>query len=340
MNNTSDMSELLSVGLVGVIHLAGRTAPMQRYITTIRGWRKEAFVTLDLPVVSSRYIPIKKDMACVLRFFSEGRACGFDAPVISVNASIENPYLQLAWPRKFECVTVRRFERVPTKIVGKVIFDDQLEKNCEIVDISAGGCRLLADFHSEPGDMIRLSFALPDATWLEDVKAYVRNVRKMAEHISMGCEFAPDEKAAQTSSGFYVSSTLERLRQTDNSKVRLLLIERDDAVVEVIRNALQPKGYDVISAQSIIDAFFRLKMLPPRALLLNYNFKDIPPLEICRLVRQTADFDRLPIFIYGGQDPQLDKLGKAVGLTRYISSENMLYELARALSETANNAFP
>ncbi|HOJ34824.1 MAG TPA: PilZ domain-containing protein [Candidatus Hydrogenedentes bacterium] len=338
MNNQPDISEFLSVGLVAVIHVAGRADPFHRYITSIRGWRKDAFVTLDLPIVSSRYIPIKKDMECVLRFFSEGRACGFDAPVISVNASIENPYLQLAWPKKFECVTVRRFERVPTKIAGKVIFDDQLEKNCEIVDISAGGCRLLADFYSEPGDTIRLSFALPDATWLEDVKAYVRNVRKMAEHISMGCEFAPEEKAAQTSSGFYVSSTLERLRQADNSKVRLLLIEKDDAVVDVIRAALQPKGYEVISAKSIVDAFFRLKMLPPRALLLNYNLKDLPPLEICRLVRQTNDFDKLPIFIYGGKDPQLGKQGHSVGLTGYISSENMLYELAKALAETASNS--
>ncbi len=339
MNGQDPLTDLLSVGLVATIHLAGRTAPVHRYLTSIRGWRKDSYITLDLPIVSARYVPIKKDMECVVRFFADGRACGFDARVISVNASIENPYLQVAWPDACECITIRRFERIATHIPGTVMVDGNVARKCEVVDISAGGCRLLTDFAANPGSLLRLSFALPDATWLENVKTFVRSVKRMADRNSLGCEFAEDEKTAQTSSGFYVSSTLQRLRSSsDATNRRLLIIEKDDSVVEVIRAALEAKGYEVISARNVVDGFFRLRMLPPRALLLNYNLTDLRPLEIFRLLRQSTDFQRLPVFIYGGQDPELAKKAPAIGLTGYISSENMLQELAKALARTTDHS--
>lgn len=337
MNEHIALPELLSVGLVATIHLAQHTDLYHRYLTTIRGWRKDSFVTVDLPIMSARYIPIKRGMECVLRFFSNGRACGFDAPVISVNSSIENPYLQLAWPDRYECILVRRYERIPTRIPGVVLLPDRISQKCEVLDVSAGGCRLLGDFDMQPGKLLRVSFTLPDATALENVKVFVRNLKKMSEKTSLGCEFAEDERAAQTSSGFYVSSTLQRLRSAELPNRRLLVIEKDDAVIDVLRGALEPRGYEIISARTVVDGFFRLRMLPPRAVLLNYNLNDLSPLDICRLLRESSDFKKLPVFVYGGNDPQLAKEAPHIGLTGYIRSENLLFELAKALAQATEN---
>lgn len=336
MDVKGDLAEHLVVGLVATIHPAGRTDPVHRYLTVIRGWRKDAFITLDLPIVSARFIPVKKDLHCVVRFFANGRACGFDARVLSVNPSIENPYLQVTWPDQFESVAVRRFERIPTHIAGTIAFEGVGDRRCEIVDLSAGGCRVVTDADVGPVKQVRLSFALPDATWLEDVKAIVRNIKKLADAVALGCEFEKEENLARTSSAFYVSTTLERLRAADAPNRRLLVIEKDPAVVDVIRTALEPKGYEIVSAPNMVDGFYRLRMLPPRALLINHDLKELPPIEVCKLVRESSGFQKLPIFVYGGEDADLQRRARDLGLTGYITSVDMLTELANALAHASD----
>jgi len=112
MASKPGLDELLSVGLAVSVHPNPNVKTSPRLKAYIRGWSKGKYVLIDQPVVNMRFLPVKQNRPCVVRFIAQGWVCGFDGLVVSSSESIDQPYFKMEWPDKLAVIQVRKDERV------------------------------------------------------------------------------------------------------------------------------------------------------------------------------------------------------------------------------------
>ena len=71
-------------------------------------------------------------------------------------------------------------------------------------------------------------------------------------------------------------------------RMRILVVDDDDAVREALRRALQLEGYEVELASDGAEALDRLKLdsVEPDALVLDVSMPRLDGLEVCRRLRR------------------------------------------------------
>ena len=76
---------------------------------------------------------------------------------------------------------------------------------------------------------------------------------------------------------------------------RILIIEDDRDIVELVRYNLANEGFQVNAALDGNTGLSSLKKTPPDLLLLDLMLPKMSGLEICREVRKDDSLNRLPI---------------------------------------------
>ncbi|HPJ98021.1 MAG TPA: PilZ domain-containing protein [Candidatus Hydrogenedentes bacterium] len=287
---------VFSVGSPAVVHTNPGECDEKRYPTRVRGWHAGNYVLLDRPMTEDAAELSAKSQRCLLRFVSEGRACGFPCTIFK-NSDAAIPYLRVSWPRKLECVDIRKHQRAQIRVPCKIARVDQPDLAGETTDLSQGGCGIWTDTRLALNTAVQLSFGLPDGSTISGARATVRNVRTIDNGFLLGCMFDEDEPACAVCD-FFVTTTIERTRGCKNQK-RALLLEGENDRAEVVRAKLQGKGYHVIRVSCLVDAFFSLRMAFPSCLWVGAEQAEIPVAEICRILRETNGLASLPIYVVG-----------------------------------------
>lgn len=115
-------------------------------------------------------------------------------------------------------------------------------------------------------------------------------------------------------------------------KHRILCIEDDPDTCEMLTIALQPAGYDVISAHTAKDALHKASMEDFAALLLDTNLPDISGIELCRQIR-TFD-NNTPIIFYSGEArPEIIKEAMKAGAQAYLKKPIDPFEVGETIAE-------
>ena len=300
------MQELFTVGSPAVIHTNPGEGDEKRYPTVIRGWYQGNYVLLDRPLTDETGTAFTKSQRGLVRFVSEGRACGFPCTLLKCGDQT-SPYLRVSWPRKIECVGIRKHERVELRVPCKIVRENQADIQGETIDLSGGGCGVWVETRIAADTPIRLSFSLPDASTISGAAAIVRSSRPVGNGFLLGCMFEEDEPA-RTACDFFVTTTVERMRGGEHQK-RALLLESEDVRADGTQAKLEEKGYRVITVSCIVDAFFSLRMAFPTCFWIGAEQAELPAMDICRILRQTNGFQALPIYVIGGNDGgQADEL--------------------------------
>lgn len=315
-----DLESLFSVGCPAVIHTSPGDRDEKRFPTAVRGWFEGNYVLLDRPIVDETVAPFAKSQRCLVRFLSEGKACGFPCTLLK-NGDNVSPYLRVSWPRKIECVGIRKHERVEIRVPCKIRRENQHDLEGETIDLSAGGCGIWTETRIAPDTLVRLSFSLPDASTISEARARLRSVRAVGRGFLIGCMFEEDEEA-RTACDFFVSTTVERMRGGKHQR-RALLLESEDVRADGTRAKLEQKGYRVITVSCIVDAFFSLRMAFPSCFWIGAEQPEMPALDICRILRETKGFDSLPVYVIGSNDTGLGDELKALGVV-YVSSIDLM----------------
>jgi two-component system response regulator MprA len=99
--------------------------------------------------------------------------------------------------------------------------------------------------------------------------------------------------------------------------MRLLVVDDDRPLRDVLRRALTLAGYDVRLAESGAEALSEVASSIPDAVVLDIGLPDIDGLEVCRLLRREGN--RVPVLMLTARDAVADRIdGLDAGADDYL----------------------
>jgi two-component system OmpR family response regulator len=108
---------------------------------------------------------------------------------------------------------------------------------------------------------------------------------------------------------------------------RLLVVDDEEALADMVSTALRFAGYDVRSVQSGFDAMRAVKAEEPHLLVLDVNLPDVDGFEVCRRLRR--DGHTMPVIFLTARDGLDDlRTGFRQGGDDYLTKPFSLEELS------------
>src|SRR6201996_5778488 len=99
--------------------------------------------------------------------------------------------------------------------------------------------------------------------------------------------------------------------------MRLLVVDDDRGLRDVLRRALSLSGYEVMLSETGSDALFQVASVVPDAVVLDIGLPDIDGLEVCRLLRREGN--RVPVLMLTARDAVSDRIdGLDAGADDYL----------------------
>ena len=93
-----------------------------------------------------------------------------------------------------------------------------------------------------------------------------------------------------------------------SSKPRVLVVEDDGEIAEVLRRSLRLEGYDVRLAGDGSDALEESSVFEPDAVVLDLGLPRVDGIEVCRRLRREGDVPILILTARDGVDARVEGL--------------------------------
>jgi two-component system phosphate regulon response regulator PhoB len=101
---------------------------------------------------------------------------------------------------------------------------------------------------------------------------------------------------------------------------RILVVDDEPDLLELVRVNLDQSGLRVDTAQSGREALEKLRQSPPDLLILDLMLPDVSGTEICRRVRSDPDLAHLPIIMLTAKADEVDRVvGLELGADDYVT---------------------
>ena len=98
---------------------------------------------------------------------------------------------------------------------------------------------------------------------------------------------------------------------------RILIVDDEGHIREVIRVALKKAGMDVIEARDCKEALLRVAADKPDLIVLDIGMPEFDGLDVCREIRKGSD---VPILFLSARDEEIDRiLGLEIGGDDYVT---------------------
>jgi phosphate regulon transcriptional regulator PhoB len=125
------------------------------------------------------------------------------------------------------------------------------------------------------------------------------------------------------------------------SMKRILIIEDDRDIVELVRYNLANEGFQVTAASDGSAGLSALKKTPPDLLLLDLMLPKLSGLDICREVRRDESLNRLPILMLTARGDEADRVvGLEMGADDYVTKPFSPRELIARVKALLRRAEP
>lgn len=122
---------------------------------------------------------------------------------------------------------------------------------------------------------------------------------------------------------------------------RILIIEDDRDIVELVRYNLANEGFQVNAANDGSTGLSTLKKSPPDLLLLDLMLPKLSGLDICREVRKDESLNRLPILMLTARGEEADRVvGLEMGADDYVTKPFSPRELIARIKALLRRAEP
>jgi len=108
--------------------------------------------------------------------------------------------------------------------------------------------------------------------------------------------------------------------QLESGKKRVLVVDDDDAIIEMFNELLERDGrFEVRTASTGYDAGILTEQFRPDILLLDYKLPDINGTAVCRTIRSNPIYTHMQIIVISGvADPDEVAELKAAGADEFI----------------------
>src|SRR5436309_4156449 len=122
---------------------------------------------------------------------------------------------------------------------------------------------------------------------------------------------------------------------------RVLVVEDERDVADLIRYNLTKEGYDVVVAPTGSDALKQAREVHPDLVLLDIMVPQLNGWEVCRRLKQDADTKNIPVIMVTGRVEEGDKvLGFEMGADDYVTKPFSPRELLARIRAVARRARP
>ncbi len=122
---------------------------------------------------------------------------------------------------------------------------------------------------------------------------------------------------------------------------RVLLIEDDRDIVELVRYNLEREGFQVAAATDGATGLVQVRKTPPDMLLLDLMLPKLSGLEICRDIRRDQALNRLPILMLTARGEEADRVvGLEMGADDYVTKPFSPRELVARVKALLRRAEP
>ena len=104
------------------------------------------------------------------------------------------------------------------------------------------------------------------------------------------------------------------------TKNRILVVEDQAAIVNMVRMRLEANNYEVITAADGQEGLDKARKENPNLIILDIMLPKMDGYKVCQLLKADPRYKKIPIIISTGRTQQeLRKLGKEVAADAYIS---------------------
>lgn len=109
---------------------------------------------------------------------------------------------------------------------------------------------------------------------------------------------------------------------------KVLIIDDEMHIVELLRFNLETSGYKTIYSYDGFDGFIKAKEEKPDLILLDWMLPNISGIEVLKKIRQDADLKKIPVTMLTAKNMEDDKVeGLEVGADDYITKPFSIKEL-------------
>lgn len=101
---------------------------------------------------------------------------------------------------------------------------------------------------------------------------------------------------------------------------RIIIADDDDLITEIACDALMSAGHDPSAFSNGRDALQAVRSNKPDLVVLDCNMPGLNGLHVCRELRDSAEFEHLPVLFLTGRSSDFDvEIGYYEGATDYMT---------------------
>lgn len=187
-------------------HSSSGSAP--RYYVKLIGYLRGKGVIVTTPSQDGKLLLMREGQSFVVRLFSGKSVYAFGASVFKV-ANVPYPHLHLTWPSQVNGLVVRQGARTKVNIIGAVQDAHQRSHAATLINLSTGGCLLLAKAQlGIKDDRVGLKFrvSINDSEQYLDLRGVIRSISReggeeggpMIQHGIQFSDIAPNDRVVLT----------------------------------------------------------------------------------------------------------------------------------------------
>jgi phosphate regulon transcriptional regulator PhoB len=122
---------------------------------------------------------------------------------------------------------------------------------------------------------------------------------------------------------------------------RILIIEDDKDIVELVRYNLEKEGFQALSSADGVTGLALVKKSKPDVLVLDLMLPGLSGLEICKEIRRDQALSRLPILMLTARGDEADRVvGLELGADDYVTKPFSPRELVARVKALLRRAEP
>jgi two-component system phosphate regulon response regulator PhoB len=126
----------------------------------------------------------------------------------------------------------------------------------------------------------------------------------------------------------------------DNATKRLLVVEDDRAIAELLKHHFTKEGFTVTTTPSGEEALVLVEEIRPALVILDWMIDDISGIEVCRQLRRRSDNANMPILMLTARGEEEDRIrGLETGADDFVTkpfSPKELVARAKAVLRRSN----
>ncbi len=131
----------------------------------------------------------------------------------------------------------------------------------------------------------------------------------------------------------------EPKREASATKKRILVVEDQAAIINMLRMRLEANNYEVITAGDGQEGLEKARKENPSLIILDIMLPKMNGYKVCQLLKADPKHRTIPIIISSGRTPQeIRKVGQEVGADAYVSkpfeAETLLSKIKELLGKS------